>query len=161
MVLFAAISVDGFIARMNGDTDWVKDDVLLEKTATEFGCVVMGHKTFEEYKKPPFEGVQHLVLAKNTGLDLKLASVSYVNSPENAVKKAKALGFKKLLVIGGGLCNGSFGKAGLLDEIWLDVHPILLGEGTRLLGDFDGKLDLQLISSEIHPEGFTHFKYAV
>jgi dihydrofolate reductase len=160
IVLYAAVSVDGFIADENGGTDWVKDDEFFEKTCYEFGCIVMGHKTFKEYGEPPFENVQHLVLSSNAGMDLNHSNVNYVNSPENAVKKAKELGFDKLLVIGGGKCNASFAKAGLVDELWLDIHPLILGSGVKLLGDCNKELDLQLSSSKTYDD-FVHLNYKV
>jgi dihydrofolate reductase len=156
----AAVTVDGFIARDNGDTDWVKDDELLEKTAKEFGCAVMGHNTYKEYRGPAFEGVQHLVLAKDAGLDVKYPNVTYVSSPAQAVQKAKDLDFKKLLIIGGGKCNGSFAAAGLLNEIWLDIHPLVLGEGIKLLGDFTDSLELKIVSSKQH-DNFVHCQFMI
>jgi len=163
IVLYAAISADGFIATKDGDSDWVKDDELFEKGVKEFGCVVLGRNTFRQYQGDiyPMEGVQHLVLThKDAGLDTKYSSVTYVTSPENAVKKAAELGFDKLLVIGGGQCNGTFAAAGLLNEVWLDEHPLKLGSGIKLLGDYPGKLDLKLISSQKYPD-FVHNKYRV
>jgi dihydrofolate reductase len=161
ITLYAAVSVDGFIAQTNGDTDWVKDDELFEKVCKDFGCVAMGRNTYEEYGKPPFEGVQHLVLTEKAGMDIRHSNVTYVSGAEKTLEKAKDLGFDKLLVIGGSQCNASFAKAGLLDEIWIDSHPLILGEGKKLLGDFTDSLDLGLISSEPQPQGFVHSKFKI
>jgi hypothetical protein len=79
IVLYAAVSVDGFIADENGGTDWVKDDESFENICQEFGCIVMGHKTFKEYGEPPFDplvsgnGVK-LLGDCNKELDLQLSS---------------------------------------------------------------------------------------
>lgn len=160
IVLYAAVTADGFIAREDSSTDWVKDDELFEKTCREFGCVAMGHNTYKEFGKPPFEGIQYLVLAKNAGIDVNYKGVIYVSGPERAIQKAKDLGFDKLLVIGGGQCNGSFAKAGLLNEVWLDEHPLKLGSGIKLLGNYPGKLDLKQVSSK-ELKDFVHFRYKI
>ena len=164
IVLYAAVSADGFICTKDGDSDWVLDDELFDKTVKDFGCVVVGHNTFNQYLGDiyPIESVQHLVLNhKHAGLDVKYPNVTYVTSAEQAVKKAQELGFDKLLVIGGSQTNGSFAAAELLNEVWLDEHPLKLGEGKKLLGDFTGDLNLKLISSEPQSQGFVHSKYSV
>src|SRR3989338_8570578 len=132
VVLLAAGSGDGFFCRANGSTDWVEDESFLEKVAAEFSCVAMGHKTYKEYGEPAFEGVQHIVLSHEMSGDSRYKNVHFVGGPAEAVKKAKALSFKKLLVVGGGQCNGAFAAAKLLDAIWLDEHPVRLGKGIKL-----------------------------
>jgi len=159
VVIYVAVSADGFIATKDGNSDWVLDDELFEKNVKDFGCIALGHNTFKQYENEiyPIDGVDHLILA--TSGESSHKNVYFVMSPEEAIKKARDLGHNKLLIVGGGKCNGSFDQAGLVDEIWLDIHPLILGNGIKLLGDFIGELKLELISSEQQPEGFIHSKF--
>lgn len=158
--LYAAVSADGFIARENGDTDWVADDELFEQTCKAYACVVMGRATFEEFGGPPFDGVQWLVLSSN-GRPREYKDVRFVNSARQAIDKAKAFGDSKLLIIGGAKTNRSFMEAGAVQKIMLDIHPLVLGGGIRLLGDYNGPRQLTLTSNETMSVGFTHLEYNV
>src|SRR5580704_2930794 len=100
ITLMAAVSLDGFIARDDGKTDWVQDWELFESTCREFGCIVMGARTFAEFGKAPFKNVETIVLSTKKG-KLHTRSVHYVDSVNAAIKQARALGSNKLLVIGG------------------------------------------------------------
>lgn len=159
VVLYAAVSVDGFIADRSGGTDWVKDDEVFEKVCKEAGCIVMGNNTFKEYGEPPFKNVQHLVLStKDQTSEYK--NVHFVSSPNAAIQKTQELGFEKLLVIGGGQCNSSFAQNNLLNEVWLDEHPLRLGKGVGLFGGREVELDLSLYSKKQY-RNFVHKKSKV
>jgi dihydrofolate reductase len=146
----AAISVDGFIATPDGDTDWVKDLELYEQACREYGCMIMGRTTYDEYAGPAFDGVQHIVLTSKPQ-ESRHDNVHFVQTVEQAMAKAKELGFDKLLVIGGGQTNGSFMRAGVVGQLMLDVHPIVLGQGKKLLGDFDRQVQLRHTSTKEYP----------
>ncbi len=47
--MYAAVSIDGFIATNDGDSDWVLDDELFEKIVNEHGCIALGCTTFSLY----------------------------------------------------------------------------------------------------------------
>ena len=141
----AATSVDGFIATVDGGTDWVQDWEAYELTCREYGCIAMGRTTYDEYGGPAFDGVQHIVLSSQAR-ESKHDDIHFVQTVEQALAKAKELGFDKLLVIGGGQTNGAFMRAGVVQKLMLDIHPIILGQGKKLLGDFDGDISLLLAS---------------
>ncbi|MBI4034438.1 dihydrofolate reductase family protein [Candidatus Saccharibacteria bacterium] len=142
VVMLAAVSADGFIATNEGNSNWAKDGELFEATSKNFGCLALGHTTYKQYKSTiyPIQGVQHLVLSHEMSGDSGYKNVHFVGGPAEAVKKAKELGFKKLLVAGGGQCNGAFVAAKLIDAIWLDEHTVRLGKGIKLFGDYHIKL---------------------
>lgn len=159
--LYIAASLEGFISDVHGGTDWVMDDELFEKTCSAYGCVCMGKKTFDEYKTPPFEGMEFIVLTHKIPKKSKFDSVHYVNTPQKALECAKNLGFKELLVIGGAKTNQSFMQAGLVHRVMVDIHPILLGAGAQMFGDFKAKFDFKMIRNKWYKEGFTHAEYTV
>lgn len=138
VTIFNAISIDGYIAKPDGDSDWVSeiDSEIFASIMKEFGCIAVGRTTFEQYHGSlyPIKKIVNLVL---TSQSKEYSNARCCSSPEEAIKTAQALGFSQLLVVGGGKTNASFLKANLVDEIILDIHPIILGNGIRLFEGFD------------------------
>lgn len=162
VVLYNAISVDGFIAKLDGDSDWVDDSPLFEKLTKECGCVVLGRTTYEQFKGDvyPIEGVEHLVLTSEQHDLPDEDSVYFVNSVEQALQKADELGYDTAMVVGGSKTNRAFLESGAMTELWVDVHPLLLGRGLSILGGAELAHDLQLLKMEQY-EGYVHMRYAV
>jgi dihydrofolate reductase len=52
-------------------------------------------------------------------------------------------------------------NAGLVDELWLSIHPILLGNGKPLFSDINGRVQLELLESKTYDTGLVQVKYAV
>lgn len=157
--IYIAATLDGLIADEHGKTDWVKDDDLFEQMCRQYGCVAMGHSTFNEFGGPPFDGVQFIILAH--AVQPTKDNVHFVTSAKQALKRAKELGCKQLLVIGGGQTNQAFLEAGLVAKVMVDIHSLTLGKGTPMFGDFKDPLDFELIANEWHQEGFMHAEYAI
>ena len=67
-----AISADGFIAKKDGNSDWVSpvDTLNFERAIKENRCIIVGRKTFEQYKEElyPIEGVTNIVVTQNNSL---------------------------------------------------------------------------------------------
>lgn len=142
-----AISADGYIANRNDNTDWVSkiDWKLFLKMVKETGCIVMGRRTYEVCLKDfPFKGALNIVMTKRKNIKDSKNAIFTNKSPKEVAKIAKEKGFDKLLIIGGGKINGAFLKAGLIDEIYLDIHPVILGNGIKVfdMGEFNSKLKL-------------------
>lgn len=155
---YAAVSVDGFIAKENGDTDWVLDDGLFEETCKEYECVTMGRATYDEFGGPPFEGVKWIILSGKSRPS-KNENVDLVTSAQKAIEWAETLGFEKLLVIGGAKTYHSFLQTGAVQKLLLDVHPIVLGDGIRLFDSQQQLNRLKLLSDAKYSEGFVHLEY--
>ena len=68
---------------------------------------------------------------------------------------------EKIGIIGGGNFNGSIADLGLINEVNLDIEPIILGSGIRLFGDHTPKLNLKLQSSKKIGSGTTQNHYIV
>jgi dihydrofolate reductase len=80
---------------------------------------------------------------------------------ESAVAKAKAIAGSKNVGVGGADVTRQCLKAGLLDEIGIDLVPVLLGSGVRLfehLGIEPVELEITSVSEDI---GVTHLRYRV
>lgn len=135
-ILHMSVSIDGFIAKPDGDSDWVSPidgDLFLERSKS-IGCMIVGHRTFSQFSGSlyPVDGVCTIVVAKNAPENFLDANVHFVQSPQEALSQASEKGFATVLLAGGGHLNGAFLEAGLIDELFLSVHPLVLGEGIRL-----------------------------
>lgn len=135
--LYNAISLDGFIAKKDGDSDWVSeaDWETFEAEMQQAGCIVVGRKTFEQYQGElyPVEGILNIVMTKDESKLNEEGNVIYTNNnPEEIIQLAQDKNVNYILLIGGGNANASFIEKGLVDEVVVTVHPLLLGDGIRL-----------------------------
>ena len=65
------------------------------------------------------------------------------------------------MIAGGGELNGSFLRAGLVDEVVVSVIPKVIGKGVRVFEKFEDEVDLKLIESEVVEDKFVKMRYKV
>lgn len=144
VTLYAAISADGFIAGSHDETPWSND---AWAAFTDFlntcDVVLLGRRTYEIMTAEDefVDGPEYIVATRDSQLDTGNLRKIAISSGEDIPK------VNKVGVIGGGDFNGSLAKQSLLDEVILDIEPIILGDGKRLFGSYDGQINLELISS--------------
>ncbi len=145
-----AQTVNGYIAKENDETPW--SEVIWDsyyKTSKQFKAIIIGRRTYElmkeadEFKKigNPFTVILSRKLSKIFTANLNF---TVAKSPKEAVELLKAKNFKEALVGGGSKLNASFMKENLVDEIILDIEPLIFGIGIKLFSDseFEAKLNL-------------------
>ena len=163
ITLHLAISADGFIAKLDGNSDWVApaDEVLFKDRARGAGCLVIGKRTFEQYQGSiyPVENAMNIVLTKNP--DPKLTGAIFADSPSTAVELAKKKECKGILIAGGAHTSASFLKAGLIDEIFFSVHPFILGEGINPFMGFPFEKKVKLIDTRNLDDNLLELHYEV
>ena len=164
ITLIAAISADGKIAQNAGQSslDWTsKEDTrfFVEKTK-EIGAVVMGRKTFETIGKA-LPGRRTIVMSHVSPPHREEGSgvVEWTSeSVPDLVARLKSENVPVLAVCGGATVYSQFLAAGLVDELFLTVEPVLFGEGVPLASGF-GRIDLKLVESKPLGGGILlHFK---
>ncbi len=139
VVLYMAISVNGMIAKSNDDTSWIskKGWDSYSSSVRTAGCLIVGRRTYHILTKQPefseFKDVKLIVVSHE---DFPTLAPNHIvaHSPKEALELLK--NFKEVVVAGGGILNASFLAENLVDEIYLDVEPIILGEGIPI---FKGK----------------------
>lgn len=146
--LVVAITVDGFIARSAGDrsTRWtsVEDSQFYQKFTSNVDLMIVGQTTFQTILKHR-PNAKYLVLTTHSDLvERKLAldrlkpNQSQVEawprafSPKQAVSWAEKQGFRRIAIIGGSSVYTQFLQAGLINEIWLTIEPVIFGKGISL-----------------------------
>ena len=161
-----AISIDGFIAKKNHDSDWVSevDSEIFEAKIKKARCLIVGRKTFEQYKGElyPMAGVLNVVLTNNKSKLQETKNIIITNkSPKDIVKYLEGKGFKEIIVIGGGNLNASFLKENLIDEIFLSIHPLILGDGIKLFENIEKFVELRLLEVKKLKEDLIQLHYKV
>lgn len=144
VTLYMAVSADGFIADLHDNTPWSDDAwTAFKDFVRTCDVVLLGRRTYEimTAQNEFIDGPEYIIATRNSQLETGDLRKINIQSRED-MPRADKIG-----VIGGGDFNGSLAKLGLLDEVILDVEPIILGNGKRLFGDYEAKLKLELIDS--------------
>ncbi len=164
LILYMATSINGHITKGSDDSDWVSeiDWKVFDKLKRESGCMVMGSHTFEQFADDfPQEGALNVVMTHDSKLLSK--SIDHAlftdKTPSEVIELAKEKGFNQIMLIGGMTLNTSFLKENLIDEIWLDVHPLLIGEGKTVFDKVDLFKEITLLETKDLGGGQTLLKY--
>lgn len=149
VVLYMAVSIDGYIAREDDSTDWVSDKEWesFKNILKEAGNAIVGRRNYAIIEKEetfPFEEL-FIVGVSSKEIKPEKENVAWVKSPREALNLLEEKGFQTAVVSGGGKLNSSFLKEGLIDEIFLDVEPIVLGKGVQLFYPSDLEANLELL----------------
>ena len=175
------ISLDGFVndsrgsvASLYSDFGSFKETEPFMESIEKTGAVVMGRNAFAmaedpdwyahnyEYQVPIFV-VTHQIPDKHPRETDKLSFTFVLDGVESAITKAKlAAGDKDVTVIGGASIIRQCLKAGVADELHMDVMPILLCGGLRLFEDIGiSPVLLERLDVADLPAGRTHLKFRV
>lgn len=167
VTLYMAMSVNGYIARENGDEDFISHEnwETLGDLAREYGCLVIGRKTFEavkmwgeEYSFDSFKDAEKVIVTRNKNFQAG-ENYTIADSPQEAVERLSGRGFERILVTGGATINSAFMKEGLIDEMILNVEPFVLGRGIRLFTEENFENKLKFISAEEIGGGIIQLRY--
>jgi dihydrofolate reductase len=147
VMLYMATTVNGYIAKENNETPWSDDEwQSFSQFVKEIGNIIVGKNTYEIMKEEDeFNKIGNpftIVVSKEDFIHN--SNFAIAKSPKEALKILKEKNFSKAIVAGGGMLNSSFMKEHLIDEIYLDVEPLVFGKGIKLFSDndFDAKFEL-------------------
>lgn len=144
VILIAAVTADGFIARHKNEIITWSRDLPLFKELTMDWPVIMGSNTF-----------------KTMPIDLKGRDIHVVHRENDPEKVLQNLNSEKCFIAGGGKTNARF--SAFLTHLYLTIHPFIFGKGIPL---FDGQVnELKLVLEgqlDVIPgEGIFQFKYRI
>ncbi|MCB5178449.1 dihydrofolate reductase family protein [Streptomyces antimicrobicus] len=163
----AGVSLDGFIARPDGDIEWLttRGAQAGETGYLEFmagiDTLALGRKTYEKvltFGFWPYDGKRVAVLS--TTLTTDDPRVTVHRTLDDLLAHLASCGAERVYVDGGQLIQ-TFLREDLLDEITLTTAPVLIGSGIPLFGPLDQDLDLRLTAAKVLDAGFMQTTYAV
>ena len=130
-----AITANGMIATEKDEVPHVskKSWKSYANMVGKIGNLIVGRKTFELMQDNPIPKCNVCVITKNKSKFKKLPKrICFAKNPIAALRRMKQEGFDEVLVGGRSKLNAAFLKEGLVDEIYLDVEPHILGKGKPL-----------------------------
>ena len=188
VVMNASVSVDGFIAAENDDPgplfEWlVSGDVPLDDSGVlnvsqasydhirpywdQIGVTIVGRHVFDitdGWDGTPPSGIDHVVVVTHRpapeGWDSN-APFHFVHGIEAAVTMAKELAGDRTVEVAAGDVGGQLLAAGLVDEVRMDVAPVVLGSGKRYFGSVDSQHMLEGPAVVVQGNRVLHLRYRV
>jgi dihydrofolate reductase len=179
--VFLGMSVDGFIARLDGDISWLTGDTGSsdgdavsapdDGGGGDFGfaefvasidALVTGRSTYEfiaPFAEWPYQGkpVHVLSTTLEPGADDR---ITVHRSFEDAVAALSAAGYRRVYVDGGRTVH-TFLAAGLIGDLTLARVPVLIGTGHTPFGALPADIRLEHQRTETYPGGMVQSTYAV
>ncbi len=147
VILYMAMTANGYIAKENDDAPWSDEEwESYSAFAKKIGNLVIGRRTYKIMNADSaFEKLGNpFVIVVSSREESFVSDCVFVASPQEALDELKKKGFFVALVCGGSSLNASFMQENLIDEIYLDVEPMMWGKGISLFAQepFEAKLKL-------------------
>jgi dihydrofolate reductase len=181
LIFFMHASLDGFVAGLNGEMNWIKvDDEIFDFVGTmtdQADAALYGRVTFqmmEAYwptaaEKPNaskhdiehsgwYKKVSKVVLSRTMKETGQNTTVISENVSEN-INKIKQQAGKNILIFGSPSASNSLLNLGLVDEFWIFVNPVLLGQGIPLFRNISESIKLSMIETRKFDTGVIALHY--
>ncbi|WP_281226317.1 dihydrofolate reductase family protein [Flavobacterium aquiphilum] len=169
-IAYIGTSLDGFIARKNGEIDWLIqfDSEEINQSYAKFSsgidAILMGSGTFKKVLTFPdwFYHQKVFVLSsqiKTVPDNLKDKVTILSMPPKQALIYLSEKGYSNIYVDGGKVIQ-SFLKENLLDELIVTKVPMLIGNGIPLFGELDHDIPLEHLKTNLFANGLvmSHYK---
>jgi dihydrofolate reductase len=168
--VFIGVSVDGFIARPNGDLDFLPagggEPHGYDEFIASVDALVIGRNTFEtvlNFAVWPY-GNKRVVVLSSRPVDLSAGRGGVVEQmagpPAEIVAKLAATGAHHLY-IDGGVTIQRFLRAGLIQRLIITRVPVLIGDGIPLFGTLPRDLRLRHVATQHYPSGLVKSEYQI
>ena len=182
LIFFMHTSLDGFVAGPNGELGWINlDDAMFDFVATmtdQADTALYGRVTYEMMQsywpkagEQPnatkhdkehsalYNKVSKIVLSKTIS-EKGLGNTTVISDQlTDNINKIKKQDGKNILIFGSPGASQSLLNQGLIDEFWLFVNPIILGQGMPLFKDITGTTKLKLVESKTFACGVIALHY--
>jgi dihydrofolate reductase len=169
IIYYAATSADGYIARPDGGVEWLDRPMPRGKYGMaaffkSVDTVLMGRETYEVGRRlgqVGHPGKKNYVFTRRRPRT-RAPDVEFVRGPvADFARRLRAEEGKDVWLMGGAALAASFLDAGQLDELFIHVVPVLIGEGIPLVGPRRRATSLSLISTHAYPDGVVRLHYSV
>ncbi len=175
IILNLAVSLDGFIEGLNGETDWciMDDDMKFEDFISGIDTILYGRVSYDAwgtFAPGPDAGVKEQQLWKDVHSKNKIVFSSNFRPPHDKtvfissdiakhMKLLKQQQGKDIWLYGGAGLIRSFIELDLIDIYKISVHPIVLGKGKPLFEDLKHRIPLQLQNTRVFRSGVVELEY--
>ncbi len=172
LILGLAVTLDGYIEGPNGEYDWcfTDQDYGLNEFFSRIDGIFIGRKSYEIAKQyadknggnlvPGMPPMQHYVFS-DTLKEVEPGTILLSGDSLAAAREIKQQPGKDIWLFGGALLTDALMKAGLVDELWMSVHPLLLGSGKPLFRQQDDRTQLRLLENKSYETGLVSLRYQI
>lgn len=166
VILNLAVTLDGFIEGPNGEIDWclTDQDYGMSAFMKTVDTIFMGRKSYELMNSlsatNPFAHLTTYVFSStltSVGPNTKIVK-GVIEKEAAAIKRQPG---NDIWLFGGAQLITAFLNAGLVDQLLLAVHPLLLGSGKRLFQDVRTRVPLELVGTTEYPSGLVQMLYRI
>lgn len=177
VICYIATSADGYIARPDGDIDWLTNpktprepkvgDYGYADFVKDIDTVVWGRTTWDQVQSfmdeaPGMDDTKSYVFTSHPETAKPRAGVEFTNEPVKPfMDRLRAQGGKDVWMMGGGGIIGAFLDAGELDEFIIHVMPVFIGEGIPLIAPRHLETPLELLATKRYDDGVVMLHWAV
>jgi dihydrofolate reductase len=170
IIIYIASSLNGYIARKDGNVDWLESIPNPEKTDYGYSAfyetidtTLMGNNTYREvlgFDVPfPYPDKTNYVFTRNTELESD-RNVTYISGDIiSFTRTLKSKPGKEIWLIGGGSVNSALINSGLVDELILHMMPYAFGRGIPIFASDLEDTPVELLDSKVYSSGVVEFKY--
>ena len=168
VILYIAVSLDGYIARVDGGVDWLNgftmpgEDYGYAAFYKSVDCIVMGSRTYQQvldFGDWPYPGKMSIVFthreSRTDREDIEFSS----GDVELILQNIKARGYDSIWLLGGGYLVRAFMTKGLVDEYIISIIPLILGEGIALFNPVKLEERLEFVEALTFPDGLVQLHY--
>jgi dihydrofolate reductase len=168
IILQVAVTLDGYIEGPNGEYDWcfTDQDYGLLEFYKRVDTMFIGRRSYElmlslgEDAMPGFPKLTEYVFS-NSLKQVKPGAILVSGDIAAAVKRIREQPGKDIFLFGGASLTTTLLNLGLIDEISLAVHPIILGRGKLLFQDIKNRIAVTLAATKTYPTGLVSVTYTL
>ena len=175
IIVNIAVSADGYIARTDGDIEWLNSRAKLDYGIGELystiDTILYGRKTYDwalDYAKKTgmkenvFDAnVMNYVFSRKPPADAAPGTQFTTEPAKDFMQRMRATPGKNIWLMGGGELIASFLDAREIDEFDIHVIPVFIGEGIPLIAPRHRDVSLRLLASQAYPDGVVRLHYEV
>ena len=164
VILYIASSLDGYVARENGDIDWLPQSDIsgYDEFYKTVDVVIMGKTTYDQvltFGVYQYKDKKSYVLKRNKN-STRDENVEFVSNVNEFVKDILSRLEGNIWLVGGGQIISSFVNNGIVDEIILSIVPIVIGKGIPLFQNIQKETKLKLVKTSNYDK-FVELRYKV
>lgn len=162
--VFVAVSLDGYIARADGGLDWLApfegEDHGYAGFLAGVDALVIGRGTYDtvlRFRDWPYAGKRVVVCTSRPATAIH-GEEFWTGTPRALAQRLAGEGVGRVYLDGGVLVS-SFLREGLVDELTLNLVPLVLGDGRPLFSNGLPELPLRLETVRTFPSGLAQLRY--
>ncbi|MFT3722067.1 MAG: dihydrofolate reductase family protein [Hyphomonadaceae bacterium] len=179
VTIHMAASLDGFIARTNGATDWMEtadvyergedmDEAYVRDFLKSIDCYVMGSRTYETALAFDAKGLgwaygdKPVFVLTTRALPKPRDTVEFVSGDlTQLINERLRVRFGSIWIVGGGGVCGEALRRGLADEVRYSIVPVVIGDGVRFFEGLDRDVALHLMEVKAYKSGIVALRHSV